>query len=272
MLVSDADMGPLVIRTLRPATLRGRIVFEGGSPIESQPDLPPASQSPVTLLTQPGAAPPPPTGPITAGGVLEIVGLTTDPLFDNSGVMGSGTVSSAKIDRKTWTFELPRLLGAVRLRVSGVPPEVWLKSAYVGSTNLAETAFTFQSADDSHDDVTIVLASTAATVTGTTTGSDARPLPGAQVVVFSTNRERWYTGSPSMQYVFSGEDSRFKIASLPPGDYWIVAIESDENEFAIRRESERVELLESLIARARRITLADGQTATVSPRAVALGK
>jgi hypothetical protein len=273
ILVADNDVGPLAIRTLLPATLRGRIVFEGGSPIESQPERPPASQGPPgTNALQPGGSPPPVPGPITPRGVLEIVAVTTDPLFDNSGRLGSGAVSTATIDRNTWTFELPRLAGAVRLRLSNAPPNVWLKSAYIGSTNLADTPYTFLSSDDSHDDITIVVASTAGTVTGRTTGDDAQPLAGAHVIVFPTSRERWYIGSPYLQYVYSATDARFTITSLAPGEYYIVAIDSDENELDVRRESERFDLLDSLIPRARRISIGEGQTVTVAPRTVTMGK
>jgi hypothetical protein len=236
--VADADTGPLVVRTSTPATLRGRIVFEGMAPIRTN---------------------------------FEIEAFTTDPLFNLTGRSTDVRLSTAVIDTQMWTFELPRLAGPIRLRLTAVPPGTWLKSAYVGTTNAAESPVTLMTSRDSRSDVMIVIAGTGATLTGRMTLPTGRPAVGVQVVVFPTNRERWYIGSQYVQAHFSNEIGSFTITSLPPGDYYVVAIDSDENELQ-RRESEKIELFDSLVGSAQRITLGEGQTATVSPRIVSMGK
>jgi hypothetical protein len=233
--VGDGDIGPIIFRTARLATLRGRIVFEGMEPIRRN---------------------------------LELTAFTTDPIFDISGRVGDGTMSRATIDARPWTFELPRVVGPIRLRLGAVPPQAWLKSAYIDSINLAESPVTFLSARDSRDDVVVVIAGTAGTVTGTI-ADGASVGRGVQVVAFSTSRERWTLGSPYVQWTYSDNAGRFTLASLPPGDYWVIAIDSIQNEL-LRRESERADLLESLASGARRVTLGEKQTVSVSPRIVAL--
>jgi len=199
---------------------------------------------------------------------FELNAFTTDPVFDISGRVGDGTMSRATIDSQTWTFELPRVAGPTRLRLSAVPRDAWLKSAYIGSTNLAESPVTFLSARDSRDDVVVVIAGTAGTLTGTIADGGLAGR-GVQVVVFSTSRERWTLGSPYVQWSYSDNAGKFTVPSLPPGDYWVTAIDSVQNEL-LRREAERADLLESLTSGARRVTLGEKQTVSISPRVVTL--
>jgi protocatechuate 3,4-dioxygenase beta subunit len=229
--VSDTDVGPLTIRTATPATLRGHINFEGIPPITTN---------------------------------FQIVAFTTDPRFNVTGRPSDGTISTATIDHRTGSFEIPGLSGPIRLRLTAAPLGTWLKSAYVGAVNAAESPAILMTSKDSRDDVTIVIAGTAGSVTGSTQ-------LGAQVLVFPTDREHWYIGSPYVQSIYSDESGRFIMTSLPPGEYFIVAIDSDENELS-RREGERIDLFESLITSARRITLGESQAVTVSPRVVTMNK
>jgi hypothetical protein len=236
--VSDADIGPLTIRTAAPATLRGHINFEGIPPITTN---------------------------------FQIVAFTTDPRFNVTGRPSDGTVSNATIDHRIWSFEIPRVSGPIRLGLTAAPPGTWIKSAYVGAVNAADSPATLLTSKDSRDDVTIVIAGTAASVTGRTVGPSGQTQPGVQVLVLPTDREHWYIGSPYVQSIYSDESGRFILTTLPPGEYWIVAIDSDENELQ-RREAERIDLFESLIPSARRITLGEGQAVNVSPRVVTMNK
>ena len=229
--VGDGDIGPIAFTTARPATLRGRIVFEGMEPLRTS---------------------------------FELTAFTTDPTYDISGRVGDGSVSRATINVTNWTFELPRVVGPIRLRLNAIPPRAWLKSADVGGINLAESPMTFLSVRDSRDDVVIVIAGTAGTVTGTVPDG-----AGVQVITFSTSRERWNLGSTYVQWGYADTAGRFTVASLPPGEYWVVAIDSVQNEL-LRRESERADFLESLTTSARRVTLGEGRTVSVSPRVVAM--
>jgi hypothetical protein len=227
--VGDSDVGPIAFRTARPATLRGRIVFEDVAVVQTNFDL---------------------------------SAFTTDPVFDTSGRVGDGTISRATIDRENWTFELRRIAGPIRLHINAGAPGAWLKSAYAGNTDLAETPMMFMSARDSRDDLVVVIAGTAGTITGTVD-------VGAQVVAFSTSRERWTLGSAFVQSIYANVAGRFELTSLPPGEYFVAAIDSIRDELQ-RPESERAQLLESLAASARRITVREKQTVSVSPRVVTI--
>jgi protocatechuate 3,4-dioxygenase beta subunit len=236
--VADADIGPLAIRTAPTATLRGRVTYEGVPPVRSS---------------------------------FRITAFTTDPLFNLTGRVGDGTISEASVDSQTGSFELARLIGPVRLHLTVAPLNAWLKSAYIGGVNAVESPVMFTTSRDSRDDVTIVVATTAATISGRTTATSGQPLPGMQVIAFPTDRERWFIGSPYVHSIYSNETGLFTLTTVPPGEYWIVAIDSDENQMQ-RREQDRTELFDSLIASARRVTLGEGQALTVSPRIVAIGK
>jgi protocatechuate 3,4-dioxygenase beta subunit len=226
--VTEGDIGPIPFRTARPATLRGRIVFEDLTPVPTN---------------------------------FELNAFTTDPVFDTSAV-GDGTTSRAIIDRQMWTFDLPRVTGPTRLRLSAVPPGVWLKSAYAGGIDMAESPMAFMSARDSRDDLVVVISGTAGSITGTVD-------VGAQVVAFSTNRERWTIGSAFVQSIYADTAGRFALTSLPPGEYFVAAIDSIRDELQ-RPEADRAQLLESLTSGARRVTVREKQTVTVSPRATTI--
>lgn len=229
--LTDADAGPLLLRTAAPATLRGRIVFEG---------MPP---------------------PRVRFGVQA---YTTDPYFTTTPGGGAGLVSDGEIDASNWTFEIPFVAGPIRLRLNGAPPTTWLKSAYVGSVNAAEFPVTILTEKDSRDDITLVVSGTAATLTGRTMGTSSQPESGALVVLFSTSRERWFTGSPWVRRFYSDVGGRFSVSPLPPGDYWVVAVDSPLDGFG-HRESDWAEMLDPLTSSARRVTLNDGQTVSVNP-------
>jgi hypothetical protein len=161
-----------------------------------------------------------------------------------------------------WTFDLPRVTGPTRLRLSAVPPGVWLKSAYAGGIDMAESPMAFMSARDSRDDLVVVISGTAGSITGTVD-------VGAQVVAFSTNRERWTIGSAFVQSIYADTAGRFALTSLPPGEYFVAAIDSIRDELQ-RPEADRAQLLESLTSGARRVTVREKQTVTVSPRATTI--
>ena len=52
----------------------------------------------------------------------------------------------------------------------------------------------------------------------------ARPAPDANVIVFSTDRDRWYPASRFLRTAVAGADGAFTIAGLPFGSYYAAAV------------------------------------------------
>ena len=72
--------------------------------------------------------------------------------------------------------------------------------------------------------------------------------------MFPVDRDRWYPGSRYVKSALAAEQGRFTIASLPPGDYWVAAVEALPDG-ALRDPG----VLDALTATGRRVTLAAGE-------------
>ena len=76
-------------------------------------------------------------------------------------------------------------------------------------------------------------------------------------MAFSQDREKWKAG----RYQSSGrpdQDGRFKISGLPPGDYYIIALDKIEN-----GQANDTEFLEQIRIKATTFTIREGETRTV---------
>ena len=97
-------------------------------------------------------------------------------------------------------------------------------------------------------------------MTGRVTDDRAAPVADYGVHVFSTFRDRWFTGSRWVKTARPTQDGSFRVDGLPPGDYWVAAIERVEGTPGGGVLPPDPQLLESLSSRATRITLGEGQS------------
>jgi hypothetical protein len=79
------------------------------------------------------------------------------------------------------------------------------------------------------------------------------------VVVFSTDEHRWGTRTRHIQSAAPRPTGDFSIEGLPPGEYFVIALE-----FVEAGEEGAVERLERWRRDATRIAIGDGETASVS--------
>jgi hypothetical protein len=232
--VNGPVIGPLAIRTAATVTLRGRGVFQ---------------------RTNPGTA----VGGVTAA----VSAVAADPLFADI----AGRQSIATINQGDGTFELRGLAGAVRLVLTSAPEGWWMRSARVGGIDASRETVVFTGDGDSRDDVTIVLADTAATIAGSVVDTLGQPAPDGWVVVFGTDREQWFPGSSQVRAVYSGDDGLFSVGSLPPGSYFVAAVDKLEGDTTFG-EWQYPDVLDSLAALARRVTVGESQRLTIAQRLV----
>jgi hypothetical protein len=73
-------------------------------------------------------------------------------------------------------------------------------------------------------------------------------------VAFPVDRGRWYTGSRFIKIAPPDEEARFNLGTLPPGDYWVAAVDALPD-----GSLEDPELLARLSTVGRRVTLSAGQ-------------
>lgn len=231
--VSSGDLGPLLVATVPTATISGTAVFEGVRP---------------------------------AGELFAVAAIAADPDFTPSTTL----VATAGIDPTSAKFEMRGLGTPVRLVLSSAPRGWWLKAAEVGPFNAALEPAAFKTARDSRDDVTLVLADTAAAISGVVDGQGSS-VEGCWIVAFATDPERWFVGSPYVRAVTADQKGRFAVPSLPPGDYWIAAVFSVGGD-ADSGEWQHADFLEALALTARRINLGAKQQLTLAQRLVPTDK
>jgi hypothetical protein len=180
------------------------------------------------------------------------VGLFSEPV--RAGGFLAGPVGTIKGD---WTFELTGQLGERLLRLSRLSKGWALKSVLLDGRDITDRPLVFTG----HEDISgirIVLTSRTTTVSGRVTDARGQPERNYTVVVFAENAARWTVRS---RFIATGRpalDGRFTITQLPPDSYLIAAVEYLEE-----GESSDPDILESLRARATRILLAEGESATV---------
>jgi hypothetical protein len=82
------------------------------------------------------------------------------------------------------------------------------------------------------------------------------PISSYSVIVFSTDRTKWFANSRFLKFAKPSQDGGFEVVGLPPGEYWIAAVDSIQGNQSFG-EWEKPEVLEALSTRAQRVTLAE---------------
>jgi hypothetical protein len=221
--VSREDPPAITVRTSATSSLVGRITFDG---------------KPVGLefLSQ-----------------FAIVAVPDDP--DTSPGAMQAAVKVGSPGSSDWTFEIAGMVGPVRL-VAKTPAPWWLKSVNTPNVRSPDDLFDPVATTGGQDDLTLWLADTAASVSGRV--QNDRSQSESLVVLFPTEERLWFYRSPYIKTSPSGTTSRFTLAGIPPGEYFITAVELDERQ---RGEwwTDRDALL-TLAPTAQRITLSERQS------------
>lgn len=229
--VGAADVPPITIRTMPPATLSGRVVVDG----------------------------------FADGVAIEDVRLVAIPDADYVAVDGRAPLTRANADG---TFVLHGLFGPTRIALRA-PSGVWLKDVNIAGINAAESPVVFGGPDDSRSDVTVIVSGPAAALLGRVVDETGESPDDYHVVVFSTNRDRWFGGSPYVQITRGPEiDGGFRVPSLPPGDYFIAALDGIAGD-AEGGEWQNPDVLSSLATTAVRASLTQGQPSEAQLRVLA---
>ncbi|HEV3058417.1 MAG TPA: carboxypeptidase-like regulatory domain-containing protein [Vicinamibacterales bacterium] len=178
--------------------------------------------------------------------------------FDLAPLAGPNAVAKGHPDS---TFVLTGLNGPRRLRVRAPTP--WsLKAIRARGRDITDEPLSFGSKDDSLTDVEIVLTTAAASVTGHVTDARGQVTTDCTVIVFSTSTDLWYQGSRFLTITRPRPDGTFTVAALPSGDYYVVAVDRLQGTEQ-SGEWQDPAFLDSIAPRAARLTLGDGQVASI---------
>lgn len=176
--------------------------------------------------------------------------------LDRSPVRGGGKFPLAVHD--DGRFYMRGLHGAVRLNAPNTLPGWYVKSVTIGGIDVTDTPYDFGSVEATVADAEVVLSNAGATIAGSIQRRVSASGSGLTVLVYSTNREHWFDGSRHVKRTTTADGS-FEVAGLPPGDYYVAAVESSTS-----LDLQAPDTLESLITRAARVTAIAGGVSTVT--------
>ena len=236
--ITASDPPPVELRMTQGAMLTGRVRYEG---------LPPG---PSPLLTISVLAADRDRTPFR-GSLPQTVDVQPDGSFQITAMFGP-TLIHAQPQRSDW----------------------YVKSVLFKGQDIVDTPYDF-GVNGPVRDIEVVIATTGATVTGRVTDDRAAAVRDYAVLVFPTFRDQWFAGSRWVKSLRARSVSGpFVITGLPPGDYWVAAIDPPEIGIPMggsgtqRTPIADPELLESLSSRATRITLGEAQTQDVALRLI----
>jgi hypothetical protein len=180
--------------------------------------------------------------------------------FDTSPPPADVAVANIRSD---WTFEMQGLNGTRRLQVLRLPVEWAFKTTRVNGIDVTDRPLPFGRKQQSLTDVDVHLTDRITESNGMITDDTGRQLPGATVIVFSTDRTLWYFASRFVRKATAGRRGEFRVTGLPAGSYYAVALSQkvsghDDGEWQVP------ESLDSFVSRASIIGLRDGENVTVN--------
>jgi hypothetical protein len=177
--------------------------------------------------------------------------------------LSPSNIATADI-HEDWSFEITGVNGPRRLQLLRSPAGWALKAINVGGFDVMDRPLPFGRKEQSLNDVEVVLTDRGNELRGTIADDRARPAPGTNVVVFSTDRDRWYPSSRFLRTTVAGADGVFTIAGLPFGSYYAAAVAQLPLEGEDAWQSP--EFLTSLVSRASTVTAGMGQNPSLSLR------
>ena len=124
---------------------------------------------------------------------------------------------------KDYTFDLQGISGARRIQVTKLPRGWALKAILSNGRNVIDDILQFGRADQSLDDVEVVLSDRVNEIAGTVSDSRGRRAGSARIIAYSNDRSQWYPASRFISTVATFDGS-YMLAGLPTGSYYVAAV------------------------------------------------
>jgi hypothetical protein len=165
-------------------------------------------------------------------------------------------------------FALGGLQGPRRVRLLQASPSWSLEAVRVNGIDVTDDVIALGTRQESLTDVEVVLTNRGPSIMGTVTDGQDRPVTDYTVVAFATDEQRWYQRSRFMNFTRPKRDGSFTVAGLAPGEYYVAAVDSLQGAEGWG-EWQDPDFLRSIAPSATRVTLGDGQPASVALRLIA---
>ena len=195
---------------------------------------------------------------VISGGATSLpiasIRLMATPAHPEDNLMAGLGAVTVKDD---YSFELKARPGLALIRAMSLPPGWTLKAVRQRGADVTDTGIEFR-ANEEASGIEVELTNQATEVSGAVTNARSEPVKDYTVVVFSRDRERWGYMSRFFQTGRPDQDGRFKVRSLPAGNYYAVALDYVEP-----GEASDPEFLDRVKERAISFSLGDGEAKTI---------
>jgi len=218
------------LRTSRGARVRGRI----------------------TVDAQPSRRPP-------------VIDIGLPPVDLDQSMMG-GTSLGVPLD-SDGSFEVPSVTGPRRVVLLSPLDGWYVKAARVGGVEALDAPFDFGSEPRSFDDVEVVVSPAAAAISGKVFGSAGEVRTDSTVVLFSSDSSRWYRQSQGLRLERPSQNGEFRVGSLPPGSYYVVAL-GDASDVVASGDWQDPATLDKLRSIATEVSVNESESRSVALRLV----
>jgi protocatechuate 3,4-dioxygenase beta subunit len=145
--------------------------------------------------------------------------LSAVPAGDDS----APTIGASAEIHEDWTFQISGLNGAHRVSLTRVPTGWTLQAVRMNGRDVTDRAISFGRREQSLSDVEVVLVDRMNALSGTVADDKGSPVAGATVIVFSTDRARWFPSSRFLRKAPIDARGQFTIEGLPADSYYLIA-------------------------------------------------
>lgn len=110
----------------------------------------------------------------------------------------------------------------------GTPEESWfLKSAILDGRDVLDETLDLKAVMP-RGDIVITFSDTASELSGLVRTASGQPAPDYQIIAFTTDHTLWMPQSRRIQSVRPSADGRYTMRNLPPGEYFLAAVDDVE--------------------------------------------
>jgi len=219
--VGSDDISGLQIVAAKPTAARGRVVVDPAA-MSSLPPRLILSASPVQLMAMMGP-------------------MAPAPVQDDM------------------TFELKSPPGQYRLNLQPVGMGWAIRSVRLNGVDVTD-GFEIK-ANQEIDALEVELTNKLTTITGLVTNARGEAQKDYSTLVFAQDSARWGGNTRYQSMGRPDQDGRFKISGLPPGEYYIIALDRVDS-----GEAGDPEFLERIRTKTSRLSLDEGETKTIDLR------
>jgi hypothetical protein len=215
------DITDVQIVGAKPSIVSGRIVVDPAAAAA----LPPA----LTLMAT----------PLEPGAMMNAMGMSPARMADDG------------------TFELKASPGKMRVNLMNQPAGWAIRSVRLNGTDITDAGIELKP-NDNVSGLEVELTNKLTIITGLVTNARGETLKEYSAIAFSQDPEKWKVFGRYQSMGRPDQDGRFKINGLPPGDYYIVALDTiDPGQLS------DPDFLDAIKTRATAVTIREGDTRTV---------